>query len=289
MYLFRDARGKVLYVGKAKSIRKRVASHFSNPSTRGGHGPRRPDRPDRGAGGAHRRRGAARGAELHQAVQAALQHPPARRQVVPVHRDQPRRGLPAGVLHARAPPARPRLLRPVQQRQAGALDARGARQGVHVPLLRGPEARAAQRLAVPRLLHQALRGPVRRLCQQGGLPPRDRRRDRLPVRPLPRDRARARGVDARGGRRAALRGRRPGAQPAARRALAARAPAGRARDRNARRDRGGGPRGRGQRAGLPGPRRRPVGPTELLPRQRGAAAMLPTSPRRSSSSTTPAR
>ncbi len=36
VYLFRDARGKVLYVGKAKSIRKRVASHFSNPSTRGG-------------------------------------------------------------------------------------------------------------------------------------------------------------------------------------------------------------------------------------------------------------
>src|SRR5438067_1318147 len=38
VYLFRDARGKVLYVGKAKSIRKRVASHFSNPSTRGGSG-----------------------------------------------------------------------------------------------------------------------------------------------------------------------------------------------------------------------------------------------------------
>jgi excinuclease ABC subunit C len=38
VYLFRDARGKVLYVGKAKSIRKRVASHYSNPSTRGGKG-----------------------------------------------------------------------------------------------------------------------------------------------------------------------------------------------------------------------------------------------------------
>ncbi|MGN6166586.1 MAG: excinuclease ABC subunit UvrC [Solirubrobacteraceae bacterium] len=36
VYLFRDARDRVLYVGKAKSIRKRVASHFSNPSTRGG-------------------------------------------------------------------------------------------------------------------------------------------------------------------------------------------------------------------------------------------------------------
>jgi excinuclease ABC subunit C len=36
VYLFRNARGTVIYVGKAKSIRKRVASHFSNPSTRVG-------------------------------------------------------------------------------------------------------------------------------------------------------------------------------------------------------------------------------------------------------------
>jgi excinuclease ABC subunit C len=35
VYLFRDDRGKVIYVGKAKSIRKRVASHFSNSVTRG--------------------------------------------------------------------------------------------------------------------------------------------------------------------------------------------------------------------------------------------------------------
>jgi excinuclease ABC subunit C len=35
VYLFRDGRGRVIYVGKAKSIRKRVASHFSNPVTRG--------------------------------------------------------------------------------------------------------------------------------------------------------------------------------------------------------------------------------------------------------------
>jgi excinuclease ABC subunit C len=35
VYLFKDARGKVIYVGKAKSIRKRVASHFSKPAARG--------------------------------------------------------------------------------------------------------------------------------------------------------------------------------------------------------------------------------------------------------------
>jgi excinuclease ABC subunit C len=37
VYLFRDDKGRVIYVGKAKSIRKRVASHFSNPVTRGAY------------------------------------------------------------------------------------------------------------------------------------------------------------------------------------------------------------------------------------------------------------
>ncbi|MCW3017823.1 MAG: excinuclease subunit [Solirubrobacterales bacterium] len=40
VYLFRDARGRVIYVGKAKSVRKRVASHFSKaqvPTEAGGH------------------------------------------------------------------------------------------------------------------------------------------------------------------------------------------------------------------------------------------------------------
>ena len=35
VYLFRDGKGKVIYVGKAKSIRKRVGGHFSNRVTRG--------------------------------------------------------------------------------------------------------------------------------------------------------------------------------------------------------------------------------------------------------------
>ncbi|MBU3674130.1 MAG: excinuclease ABC subunit UvrC [Solirubrobacteraceae bacterium] len=35
VYLFADAAGEVIYVGKARSLRKRVASHFSAPVTRG--------------------------------------------------------------------------------------------------------------------------------------------------------------------------------------------------------------------------------------------------------------
>jgi excinuclease ABC subunit C len=35
VYVFRDARGRVIYVGKAKSIRKRVAGHFSHPTLYG--------------------------------------------------------------------------------------------------------------------------------------------------------------------------------------------------------------------------------------------------------------
>jgi len=38
VYLFRDSKRRVLYVGKASSIKKRVASHFSNPSTKGAEG-----------------------------------------------------------------------------------------------------------------------------------------------------------------------------------------------------------------------------------------------------------
>jgi len=37
VYLFKDRRGRVLYVGKAGSIRKRVSSHFSKPATRGAY------------------------------------------------------------------------------------------------------------------------------------------------------------------------------------------------------------------------------------------------------------
>lgn len=45
VYLFHDRRGKVIYVGKAKSLKKRVASHFVHPVRRGGKS--LPDETDR--------------------------------------------------------------------------------------------------------------------------------------------------------------------------------------------------------------------------------------------------
>jgi excinuclease ABC subunit C len=41
VYLFRDGKGRVLYVGKANSVRKRVASHFSKAQV-GGRGTNSP-------------------------------------------------------------------------------------------------------------------------------------------------------------------------------------------------------------------------------------------------------
>ena len=197
VYLFRDEGGTVIYVGKAKSIRKRVAGHFSQRQGRGrdarGDRDGQPDPPDRVPARRLRGRGAADGEHVHQGVQAALQRPPARRQVLSVSRDLARRGLPARLLHARAPPQGSRVLRAVLEREEGPRHARPAAEGVRVPLLPGPGAGPAQRLAVPGLLHQALRRAVRRRPVQGGVPRGDRRRHRLPLRPLPPDRARPRG------------------------------------------------------------------------------------------------
>ena len=159
VYLFRDAKGRVIYVGKAKSIsRPRHVALLEQPPRDGQR-----DRPHRVRARLQRGGGAARGAELHQAVQAALQRPAARRQVLSVHRHLDGRGVPARLLHTRAPPPRPSLLRPVLQREARPRHARPPREDLPVPLLQRRRAGPAQRLAVPGLLHQALRGALRRL------------------------------------------------------------------------------------------------------------------------------
>ena len=93
VYLFKDASGRALYVGKAKSIRKRVASHFSGQRTRMAEEFLERVESIDFVGDRQRGGGAAGRAELHQAVPAAVQHPAARRQVLSVHRDLAGRAL----------------------------------------------------------------------------------------------------------------------------------------------------------------------------------------------------
>ena len=98
-----------------------------------------------------------------------------------------------------------------------------------------------------------------------------RRRHGLPVRPLPPHRARARAAHARRRRRAGSSRPRSSATACARSARCSSASASPAR-RWARSTRSPSPsRARRQRAGLPGPRRRALRPAVLLPRQRGRA------------------
>ena len=104
----------MLEIGKAKSLRPRVRSYFQQ---RRRHA--RPDRRARRAGRGHRGDrhrdrggGAPRRAEPRQAAPPAVQHPAARRQVVPVHRGHGRGRVPARDVHARAAPSRGRHFGP---------------------------------------------------------------------------------------------------------------------------------------------------------------------------------
>ena len=184
----------------------------------------------------------------------AVQRPAPRRQVVPVHRRDRRGRVPAGHVHARAAPARRRLLRPVRKREEGARDARRPQPRLQVPALRGAEAGPPLGHPVPRLPHRPVPGTVRRLRVRGRLRRRDRRRDRLPRRRHAHDRARAGGPDAGGCRRRALRGRRtlpqpPVLDPPPRRAAGGRPAHGRlGRRRRARRGRERGRRCRSSRS-----------------------------------------
>ncbi len=98
VYVFRAEDGRVLYIGKAKSLRPRVRSYFQATPDTGAQIAQLP------AGGSRTSRVIVTGTEaeaLHveqnlvQAPPAAVQHPPARRQVVPVHRGDGRGRVPA--------------------------------------------------------------------------------------------------------------------------------------------------------------------------------------------------
>ena len=156
VYLFHDKHGKVIYVGKAVSIKKRVASHFSNPSTRAGRDL----------------------LPMIDHIEALVVQTESEALIVEqnfIKQYQPRFNIRLRddksypyiaisldedfprVYFTRERHRRDRAyFGPFSQRQARARDARGARQGLPVPHLRRAAAGAAQRLALPRLLHQAL-------------------------------------------------------------------------------------------------------------------------------------
>ena len=160
VYLFRDARGRVIYVGKAKSIRKRVASHFSA----------------RAARWSHVRSTTSSRWSSHTEAEALLAEQNFIKQYRPRFNIRLRDDKSYPYIAIRLDEDFPRVYFTRERhrrdrvyfgpyssakRVRGTLDLLG--QDLPVPLLRGRRARAALRLAVPGLLHQALRGALRRL------------------------------------------------------------------------------------------------------------------------------
>ena len=173
VYLFRDAKGTVLYVGKAKSLRSRVRSYF-----RGGDS----------------RLGLDRLVERVEDIEVIVTST----EVESFHLEQNliKRYRPTFNVRLRDDKSYPyiavtvedeyprvmftrerhrrgrRLLRPVRLGEEGARDAGRAQPRLPLPALRGPAAGAPLRHPVPRLPHRPLPGPVRRLRLAGGLPAR---------------------------------------------------------------------------------------------------------------------
>ena len=162
VYLYKNADGQVIYVGKAKNLRARVRSYF--------RGSRRRKRQDRLAAargrrsrlhrGRQRARSAGSGKQSHQAEEAALQHSSARRQDLSLHQAHHGRALSASVCHAAAAQRRLALLRAVLSHQPGVSHRRS-----HSPPLSDSVLQARldplSSAAMPAVLHRALPGPVR--------------------------------------------------------------------------------------------------------------------------------
>ena len=264
VYLFRDTDGGVLYVGKAKSLKKRVGSYA--------RGDRALDRKTTDL--------ILRVAEVESMLASSetealfleqnliKRHRPAFNIRLRDDKSYPYIAITVGDRFPRVLFTRERHRKGVRyfgpycERVEGARDARRAEPRVPVPPLRGPGAGPAERHPLPRLPHRPLPGALRRVHLGGGLPRPDRRRDRVPRGPQRADRARALARDARRRRGAALRGRGPRPQPVGGRAAPAGAAAGRPR-RCRRRGRvrrrpGRRPRDRADPAAPRRPARRPV-------------------------------
>ena len=264
VYRFRDERGRVIYVGKAKSLRSRLNSYFADfaglhPRTQSMLRAAAAGRLDRGG---HRGRGAPARVLLDQGVRPAVQRPVPGRQELPVPGRDDERGVPAGPGHARGQAPRRPLLRAVLARLGDPGHRRHAAAGLPGPHLlgRGLQAGRPDRPALPARLHRQVLGAVRGPDRRRRAPAAGRGVLRLHGRPDGQVHQAARGRDARGGRGGGVRARRPAARrhpgAAAGAGEAGRGAAGRHR---LRRDRAGRGSARGRRPGLlrarrPGPR-----------------------------------
>ncbi len=228
-------------------------------------------RPDRVPRHLDRGRGAARRAELHQAPPAALQHPPARRQVLPLRLRQPRRGLPARLLHPREAPGRAApTSAPSPAPSACARRSTCSASSSSSAPARAPSPAAAPAAPASTTTSSAAGRPASATSAR-----EEYRRNVDAIVDFLSGRYRQVEADEQAKmdesrRGAGVRARRPAPRPAEGDPVAVRAPAGRRRlGRHRRPDRRRRRGARRQRPGLPGPRRHPRRAAELLPRQPG--------------------
>ena len=153
VYRFRDAHGRVIYVGKAKSLRQRLNSYFADLA-RCTRAPRRWSPPRRRSSG----RWCATEVEALQLEYSWIKEfdprfnvQVPRRQVLPVPRGDDGRGVPARAGDARRQAQGHPLLRPVRARLGDPRDRRPAAAGLPGPHLlgRGVQARRPDRPALP--------------------------------------------------------------------------------------------------------------------------------------------
>ena len=228
-YQFLDAEGRVIYVGKAKSLRSRLSNYFLQPELL-----------------AERTRQMVTTAESVEWIVAKNEveafflefnlikrHKPRFNirlkddksypyLAVTLDEDWPR----AMVLRGQQAQGRP-LLRSVRARLRDPRDARPAAAHVPDPHVHEDEVRPAPpaRPPVPLRAHREVRGAVRRRHRPRRLRQARPGAARLPRRRARRDHPAARSADARGGRPARVRARGPGARPARERAQGDRTPA----------------------------------------------------------------
>ena len=203
--MFSDGDGRVVYVGKSRSIRKRVASHFSARTTLG-----------------------AMADEIESidflVTETEAEALIAEQQFIKRHRpilnvklrddkSYPYIGISLDEEFPRVYFTRERH-RPNRAYFGPYANARRVRETLELlgklfqyRTCDGAGARAALRRPLPRLLHQALRSALRRLHRRRGVRAQHRRDPALPLRPLPRGRARPDREDGRGRRRPGVRAR----------------------------------------------------------------------------------